>query len=149
MSVCKYRAFIFLDQPPPWPSRTVSITTFFNHRHNRYWVVVVTHSSLGVAEAMCDVKLWILLWIYLHFAIIFLDVHQEPRRDCFQQKLSLKKKVLKQGLNFTCIGMCWIRSGVPGISEHMNFFFQLHQLQKHQSSAVKILNNTFYMWTAL
>jgi len=23
MSVCKYRAFIFLDQPPPWVSRTV------------------------------------------------------------------------------------------------------------------------------
>ncbi len=24
MSVCKYRAFIFLDQPPPWVSRTVN-----------------------------------------------------------------------------------------------------------------------------
>ncbi len=24
MSVCKYRAFIFLDQPPPWVSRTMT-----------------------------------------------------------------------------------------------------------------------------
>ncbi len=24
MSVCKYRAFIFLDQPPPWVSRTLT-----------------------------------------------------------------------------------------------------------------------------
>ncbi len=32
MSVCKYRAFIFLDQPPPWVSLTIPLFLFLPFR---------------------------------------------------------------------------------------------------------------------
>ncbi len=45
MSVCKYRAFIFLDQPPPWPSRTLQTKS------------MPRNPSLGCFSE--DVKVWI------------------------------------------------------------------------------------------
>ncbi len=47
MSVCKYRAFIFLDQPPPWPSRTV----------NTLWTFITLPSELRFNDFSVLLKL--------------------------------------------------------------------------------------------
>jgi hypothetical protein len=44
MSVCKYRAFIFLDQPPPWVSRTISVPIVL--------VKHTAHMSMSMAVSM-------------------------------------------------------------------------------------------------
>ncbi len=42
MSVCKYRAFMFLDQPPPWVSRTRLSTTFISDNCYYAYIQLVT-----------------------------------------------------------------------------------------------------------
>ncbi len=66
MSVCKYRAFIFLDQPPPWPSRTVHIlhTLLSCGAHltdisldTIYSTVHILHTLLSCGAHLTDISL--------------------------------------------------------------------------------------------
>ncbi len=81
MSVCKYRAFIFLDQPPPWVSRTHPTVLLSVHLY--FHICDHVHVHVLSMSCPCLVHVW-----HLHFSTVnfyYLCVFQL----CFQGLFSV------------------------------------------------------------
>ncbi len=82
MGVCKYRAFIFLDQPPPWVSRTGPLRWAPSAMTESAFLGYFIHRSLDVFKMTGRCKMSFDHWIPRKYMII------EGNKEIWQQIMS-------------------------------------------------------------